>query len=307
MLTQHYWSTAGAIAIASGILKTAAYDNSRSNNLAVYWGQDSYGAANPSSTAKWQHNLSGYCHDDVINVIPLAFLDVFFSIGGDPEINFANSFCGSSNVAFPGTNLANCEFMAADIEACQARGKIVTISLGGASGAATLSSDSQGRAFARTIWDLFLGGNCVTRPFGRAVLDGYYVTAAPQCPFPDANLGSVLNAASFDAIYVQFYDNYCENSEPSAWNFATWDNWARTQSLNPNVKIYIGAPASPSAANSGYVDAITLGNLAASARSRYPSFGGIMLWDASQLYVNDQYHIAVKNAMFTSPEQVKPE
>lgn len=29
----------------------------------------------------------------------------------------------------------------------------------------------------------------------------YYVTAAPQCVFPDANLGSVLNAANFDAIY----------------------------------------------------------------------------------------------------------
>ena len=32
----------------------------------------------------------------------------------------------------------------------------------------------------------------------------YYVTAAPQCPFPDANLGSTLNAVGFDAVYVQF-------------------------------------------------------------------------------------------------------
>lgn len=32
----------------------------------------------------------------------------------------------------------------------------------------------------------------------------YYVTAAPQCVYPDAALGGVLNAASFDAIYVQF-------------------------------------------------------------------------------------------------------
>jgi len=31
----------------------------------------------------------------------------------------------------------------------------------------------------------------------------YYVTAAPQCPFPDAFLGSVLNAVGFDAVYVQ--------------------------------------------------------------------------------------------------------
>lgn len=32
----------------------------------------------------------------------------------------------------------------------------------------------------------------------------YYVTAAPQCVYPDAALGSVINNANFDAIYVQF-------------------------------------------------------------------------------------------------------
>lgn len=37
-------------------------------------------------------------------------------------------------------------------------------------------------------------------------IDGYaryYVTGAPQCPFPDAYLGSVINAVGFDALYVQ--------------------------------------------------------------------------------------------------------
>lgn len=43
----------------------------------------------------------------------------------------------------------------------------------------------------------------------------YFITAAPQCPFPDASLGAVLNAASFDAIYVQF----CEEALPA--NFAS--------------------------------------------------------------------------------------
>jgi len=31
-----------------------------------------------------------------------------------------------------------------------------------------------------------------------------YITAAPQCPFPDANIGQALNQAPFDAVYVQF-------------------------------------------------------------------------------------------------------
>lgn len=52
--------------------------------------------------------------------------------------------------------------------------------------------------------------------------------------------------------------------------------------MNKNVKIYIGAPASPSAAGSGYVDATTLGNIAMTTRSQFSSFGGVMLWDASQ-------------------------
>ena len=32
----------------------------------------------------------------------------------------------------------------------------------------------------------------------------YYVTAAPQCPFPDASIGEALNEAPFDAVYIQF-------------------------------------------------------------------------------------------------------
>lgn len=32
----------------------------------------------------------------------------------------------------------------------------------------------------------------------------YYVTAAPQCPFPDAYTGPAINQSRFDAIYVQF-------------------------------------------------------------------------------------------------------
>lgn len=83
-------------------------------------------------------------------------------------------------------------------------------------------------------------------------------------------------------------NNYCAVSrfnDPNSWNFEQWDTWAKTQPPNKNVKIYIGAPASPSAANPGYyVDADTLGNIAIQTRSKYSSFGGIMLWDVSQAY-----------------------
>ncbi|KAF8145626.1 glycoside hydrolase superfamily, partial [Mycena galopus ATCC 62051] len=271
-------------------------------------GQNSYGATNPNDTANWQQTISNYCQvfasftdsfdlllivskDTVIDVIPIAFI------------------CSTESGVFPGTNLADCHFLAAGIEACQAMGKLVTISLGGQN-SSTLSSDAEGTAFATTIWNLFLGGSSSTRPFGSVVLDGvdldievgaptgyaafanqiralsagvskrYYITAAPQCPFPDAHIGSALNAASFDAVYVQFYNNFCgvtDADNPEDWDFSTWDNWATTVSPNPDVKVFIGAPASPNG-NASYVNATTLGSIALQTRAEFSSFGGIMLW-----------------------------
>jgi chitinase len=54
------------------------------------WGQNSYGAVNSADTANWQQPLSYYCQDDGIDVIPIAFLNKFFSVGNLPEINLAN-------------------------------------------------------------------------------------------------------------------------------------------------------------------------------------------------------------------------
>ena len=62
------------------------------------------------------------------------------------------------------------------------------------------------------------------------------------------------------------------------------DNWAQTISPNPNVKIYIGAPASSTAAGTGYQDINSLTNIIDVTRKSFPSFGGVMMWDASQAY-----------------------
>lgn len=61
------------------------------SNFVAYWGQNSYGAANPNNQAGWQQRLSAYCQDSSIDVIPIAFLDVFSSTGGLPVINLANT------------------------------------------------------------------------------------------------------------------------------------------------------------------------------------------------------------------------
>jgi chitinase len=69
--------------------------------------------------------------------------------------------------------MPDCSALSSDIQACQAKGKLVTLSLGGATGAVGFTSDSQAESFADTIWDIFLGGSSSIRPFGDAVLDGY--------------------------------------------------------------------------------------------------------------------------------------
>ncbi|KZT73036.1 carbohydrate-binding module family 5 protein [Daedalea quercina L-15889] len=317
----------GLSGLVCDLTLVSAYNNSATDNLAVYWGQDSYGAAGGSSSG-YQQNLSYYCQDDVIDALPMAFLNVFFGTGGEPSLDLANTCSTADDPVFEGTELPDCSFLASDIQTCQSAGKIVTMSLGGATGSAGFSNSSQAQGFAQTIWDLLLGGSSSIRPFGDAVLDGidldieggssdyftdfvselrslmdsgsktYYLTAAPQCPFPDAYIGSVINAESFDAIYVQFYNNYCELTnydDSNDWDYSTWDNWAKNTSPNPDVKIYIGAPASSTAASTGYVDAATLGAIAQATREQYSSFGGVMLWDASQAYANDRYDAAIKS------------
>ncbi|KAG2119374.1 glycoside hydrolase family 18 protein [Suillus clintonianus] len=312
---------------------TVAFDMLSNENLAVYWGQNSYGAINPDNTAHWQQTLSYYCKDNVIDTFPIAFLVDSYAEGNLPSIDLAN-ICNSGNADyFPGTGLLNCSFLASDIEMCQSAGKAVTISLGGGSGNIHFQNDAQAAAYAKTIWNLFLGGTSKTRPFGSAILDGidmdieggsqtgyvsfltalrklmnrskkkYYITAAPQCPYPDGYIGKTLNTVGFDAVYVQFYNNYCglkHYNNRNDWNFATWDKWAKNVSPNRDVKVYIGAPAS-SAAGSGYVNSKQMTTIIQQTRSNYSSFGGVMLWDVSDAHANHRYDKAVKQALKSHP------
>jgi chitinase len=242
--------------------------------------------------------------------------------------------------------------MAADIQACQAAGKIVTLSMGGATSGPGFTSDAAAQAFADQVWNLFLGGTSSTRPFGAAVLDGvdldieggssnglaalvtrlrshfagaskqYYITGAPQASTCLFTLSLPLTSMFFFSAHSRMRtlvrlstllastpsmsssvsacpvmcvikltvledNNYCgvnSYGNPNAWDFAQWDSWAQTTSPNKNVKVYLGVPAAPTAANSGYVDASTLSSIAKTLKATYSSFGGVMMWDVSQAY-----------------------
>jgi chitinase len=90
-------------------------------------------------------------------------------------------------------------------------------------------------------------------------------------------MGTVMDEVAFDAVMVQFYNNYCATASGS-FNFNTWDTWAKKTSPNKNVKILLGIPGSSAAAGSGYVPFDTLKPIVENVYSTYSSFGGVMLW-----------------------------
>ncbi|KAJ1879778.1 Chitinase 2 [Coemansia sp. RSA 1722] len=307
----------------AGMLATAlaAYDSSCSTNVVTYWGQNSWGGGHLDQPDKWEKPLAAYCEDSTFDVINISFL-TNFNLTGLPVLNHA-FHC---ETVYNGTNTLHCPDIGADIKTCQANGKKIVLSLGGGNiFTYGLGSSADGQKFADTIWNMFLGGSHQYRPYDDAVLDGvdldiesgehtgyvafinqlrtyfqgaskqYIVSAAPQCVFPDSNLGTTLSGAWIDNNYVQFYNNPCNLANiDNQWNFdyTSWDKLTKANP-NPNSKMYVGLPAGSGAAGNGYLDLTTVQADLAKLYSGYPStFGGIMLWDASWYSNNQDY---VKN------------
>ncbi|KAM9936217.1 hypothetical protein OXX80_004211 [Metschnikowia pulcherrima] len=264
--------------------------------VAVYWGQNSGGD---------QERLRHTCERDSVDTVILSFLTDFPKM----KLNFSN-MCSK---AFR-SGLLHCRDISDDIKYCQSRGKTVLLSLGGDSGKYGFESDAEARDFAHTMYDTFGPGFTEERPFDDAVVDGYdfnmetegigyvafaqelnrlhanmkrfYLTASPQCPFPDQALNDVLTNAQMSALYVQFYNNYCSLSGGS-FNFATdWKRFAENASPNRLVQIYIGLPGAPRSAGSGYVGIEQVKRIVNRQILDDENFGGFALWDASSAETN---------------------
>ncbi|KOS22932.1 Chitinase 3 [Escovopsis weberi] len=307
---------AGFIAALPSV--SAGFDAGSTKNVAVYWGQNS------ANSATSQQRLSYYCNSTAINIIPLSFMDGITP----PVINFASAtdHCTPIN----GTGLYTCPQIEADIQTCQKQGKTILLSVGGATyNQGGWGSAQAAQAAAQSVWKMFgpLNDTTVPRPFGKAVIDGfdfdfeaptsnlpafgaelrrlmdaaggkkYYLSAAPQCVYPDAADGATLDAVPFDFVNIQFYNNWCgvnsfkaagsagadTTSAQNAFNFETWDKWA-AGSKNPNVKLLLGIPAA-AGAGGGYVRGAQLDD-AIKYSKNFTHFGGVMLWDMSQLFEN---------------------
>lgn len=274
---------------------------SNAGGIAIYWGQNGN-----------EGTLRETCATGNYDYVILAFLATFGN-GQTPMINLAGHCDPYSN---------GCTGLSSDIESCQAEGVKVILSLGGAAGSYSLTSTADARSVATYLWNNFLGGQSSSRPLGAAVLDGIdfdieggtnqhwgelarflsayssqgkkvYITAAPQCPFPDAWIGDALKTGVFDNVWVQFYNNPpCQYTTGDVGNLE--DAWNQWTSDIPATKIFLGLPASPEAAGSGFIPVADLKSKVMPIIKGSGKYGGVMLWSK---YYDDQsgYSSSIKN------------
>lgn len=125
--------------------------------------------------------MSHFCEKTALDIIPIGFINVFpdQGPGGYPGSNFGNQ-CGHGVYNINGVEtklLSQCDEIAVDIEKCQAAGKTILLSLGGATGDYKLNSDQSAVGFADFLWGAF-GPVSDTwgdgpRPFKNSVVDGF--------------------------------------------------------------------------------------------------------------------------------------
>ncbi|TMW86033.1 hypothetical protein EJD97_022048 [Solanum chilense] len=264
--------------------------------IVIYWGQNGN-----------EGTLASTCASNNYAIVNIAFL-VVFGNGQTPVLNLAGH-CNPS--------VGGCTRLSNDIRTCQSRGIKVMLSLGGGVGSYSLSSADDARNVANYLWNNYLGGKSTSRPLGDAILDGIdfdiekgttqhwdelaralsgfsqqrkvYLTAAPQCPFPDSLLNAALSTGLFDYVWVQFYNNPpCQYSAGSAVNLKSyWNKWTSIQA----GKIFLGLPAAPGAAGSGFIPSDVLVSQVLPAINGSPKYGGVMLW--SKFY-DKGYSSAIK-------------
>ncbi|XP_042479970.1 acidic endochitinase-like [Macadamia integrifolia] len=292
------------------IMLLSLVGSSLADGIAIYWGQNGN-----------EGTLTNTCGAGNYGFVNIAFLNIF-GYGQTPQINLAGH-CNPSS--------GGCAVVSDGIRYCQNRGIKVILSIGGGVGNYSLSSLADAKYVADYLWNNFLGGNSSSSPLGDAVLDGIdfdiesgstqywddlarylsgyskkgkkvYLTAAPQCPYPDSYLGSALNTGLFDYVWVQFYNNpSCEYSSGNVNNLlSSWKQW--TSSV-PATKILMGLPAASEAAGSGFIPANVLNSQILPVIKTSPKYGGVMLWN--KYYDNQSgYSSSIKNSVHGRVEDV---
>lgn len=120
----------------------------------------------------------------------------------------------------------------------------------------------------------------------------YFLSAAPQCPRPDASIPLISMQTTLDFIWVQFYNNPVCNLNLGQSFLTSLGSWSSDLSANDtgfvNIgngvtapRLFIGAP-SFSSAGSGYANASEFQNMLESvSEASFSNFGGVMFWDGA--------------------------
>lgn len=245
----------------------------------------------------------------------LSFVNEFGS-GTPVALNFANL-----GVFKPGSAEHDPEMIlqiGKDIVFCQNQGIQVMLSMGGAVGRYGFSSAADAESVALEFHNKFGRGSGDVRPFGDAIVDGYdldiesassyyenfvaktkdldpgmLISAAPQCVFPDAALGTVMNKAWLDYVSIQFYNTpSCDpmfSADDSGWTMKQYAGWAAETSINKNVRLFLGVIGCTTCGSTPYLgfdhlrEYIDKSHIIAG-----DSFGGVMEWsiDAAAFNTN---------------------
>ncbi|CAI9781533.1 unnamed protein product [Fraxinus pennsylvanica] len=240
--------------------------SSEAGGIAIYWGQNGN-----------EGTLAQACATRNYQFVILAFLSTFGN-GQTPIINLAGHCDPYSN---------GCTGLSSDVRLCQAKGI--------------------------KLWNNFLGGQSSSRPLGEAVLDGINfdieggtsqhwdelarylsrystqdenLTAGSSSPMPIPRcmdgrclenrpfrlcLGSILEQPSLSILFGEL----CKHRKC----VETMD------SSIPATKIFLGLPAAPGAAGSGFVPANVLISKVLPTLKGSNKYGGVMLWSK---YYDDQ-------------------
>ena len=278
-----------------------------SGQVVVYWGQNGGGTLENTDLAAYCSGTAG------VDIVVLAFL---YNFGNGEEI--ANGIIGQTCYIPQSGEEQDCEALASQIQTCQNAGVKVVLSLGGAVGSYSLTSQEEAETVGQNLWDAYgnSGSTSVPRPFGDVFVNGwdfdiesnpngnnyyqylistlrsnfasdpgntYYITGAPQCPIPEPNMGVIVQNAHFDYLWIQFYNN----PGCSVNGNINYDSWKTSISGTPsaNAKLFIGVPAAPDGATgtpSGeqyYLAPTALASLVREYDTD-AAFGGVMMWSA---------------------------
>ncbi|CAN1258694.1 Acidic endochitinase [Linum perenne] len=233
---------------------------SEAGGISIYWGQNGQ-----------EGTLSETCATGNYQYVNIAFLSSFGN-GQPPQINLAGH-CDPTNSGCAGIK--------------------VLLSIGGGAGGYDLASTQDAEQVATYLWDNFLGGHSSKSEGGTNMYwddlarslkshnEKIILSAAPQCPFPDAWIGNALKTGLF------YSSGSISNLE---------DAWKQWTSAIPAKKIFLGLPAAPDAAGSGFIPANDLESQILPAIKDTSKYGGVMLWSK---YYDDKtgYSKSIKNSV----------